>query len=339
MQVKALTNMYSLPRRVVLGLGATSLATPRIGYTQSGAGNWPNRPIRIVVAFGTGGGTDVTTRLIAPRLSQILGQPVIVENRPGSGGTAGTDYVAKAPPDGTTFVLATLSSIGIAPALYPRLPYDPVRDLVAIAPTVYVPICLTVTTNGLNVRDTAGFIAALRESPGQFFYGSAGVGTTGHLASAGFLQRTGKTAEHVPFRNPGEVYAALVAGRVQFNSDIPSIMLPFNRAGQTRTLFVATRERVPMLPEVPTAEEVGLGDYKAYSWYGLFGPAATPKLVVERLAAAVEEALSDPAIQTRFNELGTPAMRGFTPERFGQYVRDEIDIWGPLVRASGARAE
>jgi tripartite-type tricarboxylate transporter receptor subunit TctC len=326
-----------LPRRAALGLVATSLAIPHIGHAQTGS--WPSRPIRIVVAFGTGGGTDVTTRLIAPRLSQILGQTVVVENRPGSGGTTGADYVAKAPPDGTTFVLATLSSIGIAPALYPRLPYDPVRDLVAIAPTVYVPICLTVTTTGLNVRDTAGFIAALRDNPGKFFYGSAGVGTTGHLASAGFLQKTGTTAEHVPYRNPGEVYTALVAGRIQFNSDIPSIMLPFNRDGQARTLFVATPERSPIMPDVPTAEEVGLKDYKAYSWYGLFGPPATPKPIVERLAAAVDEALADPAIQARFNDLGTPAMRGYTPDRFGQYVRDEIAVWAPLVRASGARVD
>ncbi|WP_426956041.1 Bug family tripartite tricarboxylate transporter substrate binding protein [Muricoccus radiodurans] len=322
-------------RRAALGLGAAALALPRAGRAQG----WPTRPVRIVVAFGTGGGTDVTTRLIAPRLSQILGQPVVIENRPGAGGATGTDYVAKLPPDGTTFVLATLSSIGIAPALYARLPYDPVRDLVAVAPTVYVPICLTVTTTGLNARDVPGFVAALKERPGGFFYGSAGVGTTGHLASAGFLQKTGTSAEHVPFRNPGEVYTALVAGRVQFNSDIPSIMLPYHRDGQARTLFVATPERVPIMPEVPTAAEVGLADYKAYSWYGLFGPAGTPAPVVERLAAAVDEALADPTIQARFNELGTPAMRGYSPERFSAYIREEIATWGPLVRASGARVD
>jgi tripartite-type tricarboxylate transporter receptor subunit TctC len=327
----------SLPRRAVLGLAAAGLVAPGPGRAQTGS--WPDRPIRIIVPFGTGGGTDATTRLIAPRLSQILGQPVVVENRPGSGGTSGTDFVAKAPPDGTTFVLATLSSIGIAPGLYPRLPYDPARDLVAVAPTVYVPICLTVTTRGLDVRDTAAFIAALRARPGQFYYGSAGVGTTGHLASASFLQKTGTVAEHVPYRNPGEVYAALISGTVQFNSDIPSIMLPFNQDGKARTLFVATPERSPIMPEVPTAEEVGLKDYKAYSWYGLFAPRGTPAPIVGRLAAAVEEALSDPAIQARFNDLGTPAMRGFAPDRFAQYVRDEIALWAPLVRASGARVE
>ena len=323
-----------LPRRAALAL--PFLAAPALGQG-TGAGAWPTRPIRIVVAFGTGGGTDVTTRLLAPRLSAILGQPVVIENRAGGGGTLGADYVAKLPPDGTTFVLATLSSIGIAPALYPRLPYDPARDLVAVAPTVYVPICLTVATSGLDARDVPGFVEALRARP--LFYGSAGVGTTGHLASAGFLQRVGATAEHVPFRNPGETYTALVAGRVQFTSDIPSLMLPYVRDGKARILFVATPERMAAIPDVPTAEEVGLPGYRAYSWYGLFGPAGTPPNVVARLAAAVEEALGDPGINARFDEFGTPAMRGWDPARFGRYVREEIEAWGPLVRASGARVE
>lgn len=329
----------SLPRRAILGAAALSLTAPSLARAQGAGGTWPTRPVRIVVAFGTGGGTDVTTRLMTPKLSQILGQPVVVENRPGSGGVNGTDYVAKLPPDGTTFVLATLSSIGIAPALYQNLPYDPLRDLVPIAPTVYVPICLSVTRSGLDVKNVEEFVAALRAQPGRFYYGSAGVGTTGHLASAGFLQRTGTVAEHVPFRNPGEVYASLIAGQIQFNSDIPSIMLPFNRDGKTRTLFVATPERVPQMPDVPTAEEVGLRDYKAYSWYGLFGPAGTPRPIVERLSAAVNEALADPTIQARFNDLGTPAMRGYTADSFRAYIASEITTWAPLVRASGARVE
>ncbi len=322
----------AITRRAAAALPA--LAMPGPAFAQ---GAWPTRPIRLVVAFGTGGGTDVTTRLIAPRLAAILGQPVYVENRAGGGGTVGADYVAKLPPDGTTFVLATLSSIGIAPALYPRLPYDPARDLVAVAPTVYVPIGLSVTTAGLDVRDVPGFVAALRSRP--MFYGSAGIGTTGHLASAEFVRRAGATAEHVPFRNPGEVYAALVAGQVQFNSDIPSIMLPFVRDGRARMLLVATPQRVPIMPDVPTAEEVGLSGYRAYSWYGLFGPAGTPPEVVTRFAAAIEEALSDPAILARFEDLGTPAMRGYTPDRFAALVREEIGAWGPLVRASGARVD
>ena len=144
-----------------------------------------------------------------------------MENRPGAGSTVGTDYVAKQPPDGYTFVLATLSSTGVAAALYPNLPYDPVKDLVAIAPTVYIPICLSVTTKGLNVRTVAEFVAALEAAPGKYSYGSSGVGTTGHLASATFLRRTGTEAAHVAYRSPSEVFRALTAGEVHFNSDIP----------------------------------------------------------------------------------------------------------------------
>jgi tripartite-type tricarboxylate transporter receptor subunit TctC len=321
----------------MLALSAAAALSPMLARAQPAA--WPTRVIRIVVPFGTGGGTDVTMRLLAPRMSELLGQSVIVENRPGAGSTIGTDYVAKQPPDGYTFVLASASSTGIAATLYPNLPYDPVRDLVAIAPTVYIPIGLSVTTKGLNVRTVAEFIAALKAAPGKYSYGSAGTGTTGHLASSTFLQRTGTDAAHVPYKAPSEVFRALIAGEVQFNSDIPSLMAPYHRAGQVRTLFVATERRSPSLPEVPTAAEVGLTDYKAYSWYGLFAPAGTRTQIVERMAAVTEQALQDPVIKARLEEMGTPPMLGYTPARFTQFVKDEIVIWGPMVKASGARID
>jgi tripartite-type tricarboxylate transporter receptor subunit TctC len=331
----------ALRRRVLLAaaapLAVSGLAMPGIARAQSGA--WPNRPVRIVVAFGTGGGTDITTRLIAPRLSEILGQPVVIENRPGAGSTIGADHVAKSPPDGTTFLLATLSTTGIAVGLYPNLPYDPAKDLVAVAPTVYVPIGLAITTAGWNVRTLPEFIDALKARPNAYTFGSAGIGTTGHIASANFLRQQGLQAEHAPYRNTGQTFTALAAGEVQFTHDIPSLLKPFHDAGRARVLFVASPERSPLLPEVPTVTEAGLQDYKAYSWYGVFGPAGLPQPIVDRMAAAIDQALGDAAVTARLNELGTPAMRGWTPERFAQYVRDEIALWGPLTRASGARVE
>jgi len=334
----------SLPRRPLL-LGATAAAAsaaalpPRAGRAQGGATPaWPTRPVRIVVAFGTGGGTDITTRLLAPKLSEILGQPVVVENRPGGGGTIGADYVAKQPPNGETFLLATLSNMAIALALYPRLPYDPQRDLVGIAPTVFVPISLAVSGK-LGVRDLAEFIALLKAHPDRYSYGSAGSGTTGHIASTAFLSRIGARAEHVPYRNPGQTYLALTQGEIAFTSDIPSLLAPFHREGTARILFVATDERSPHVPEVPTAREVGLGDYKAYSWYGVYAPAGTPTHIVERFATAIDQALGDPAISRRLEEMGTPGMRGWTPQRFAEFLKSEIDLWVPLTRASGARAD
>ena len=326
-----------ITRRRMLSLSAAAMLFPALARAQ--AAPWPNRPIRIVVPFGTGGGTDITMRLLAPKMSELLGQAILVENRPGAGSTVGTDYVAKQPPDGYTFVLATLSSTGVAAALYPNLPYDPVRDLVAIAPTVFIPICLSVTTKGLNVGTVAEFVAALKAAPKKYSYGSSGVGTTGHLASATFLKRTGTEAVHVPYRSAAEVFRSLVAGEIHFNSDIPSLMAPMNRAGQVRTLFVATEERSPMLPDVPTAAEVGLKDYRAYSWYGLFGPAGVRKEIVERMAAVTEQALKEPAVKARLEGMGTPPMLGYTPASFAQYVKDEVTIWAPMVRDSGARAE
>jgi len=282
------------------------LARPALA--QSAA--WPQRPVRIVVPFGTGGGTDITTRLIAPKLADILGQPVVLENRPGAGGVVGTDAVAKSAPDGSVFVLSTLSPIGLA-----------------------------VTTRGQDSRSAADFIARLRAEPDRFQYGSSGIGTSGHIACATFLIQAGARAVHVPYRGGGQVYAALSSGEIHFCADIPALLKPMQDAGNARALFVATEQRSNLLPETPTAAEAGLPDYKAYSWYGFFAPAGTPRAIVERMAEATEQALADPIVQARYNELGTPAMRGFTPDRFAAYVRDEVAYWVPRVRALGIRAE
>ena len=325
--------MPTLPRRAALALPLAA-ALPRPGLAQA----WPTRPIRIVVAFGTGGGTDITTRILAPRLSEILGQPVVVENRVGAGGTVGADYVAKQPPNGETFLLATVSNMALALGLYSRLPYDPQRDLVGVAPTVFIPLTIAASAK-LGVKDAAEFIALLRANPGRYSYGSAGAGTSGHICSATFLSRIGATAEHVTYRNPGQTYLALQQGEIAFTTDIPSLLAPFHREGTARMMFVATDERSPHAPDVPTAREVGLGDFKAYSWYGIYAPAGTPAPIVERMAAAIEQALQDPAIGNRFDEMGTPAMRGWTPQRFADFLKSDIDLWVPLVRASGARAD
>ncbi len=325
--------MTTLSRRSALALPLAGVL-PRPSLAQA----WPTRPIRIVVAFGTGGGTDITTRILAPRLSEILGQPVVVENRVGAGGTVGADYVAKQPPNGETFLLATVSNMALALGLYSRLPYDPVKDLVGVAPTVFIPIGLAASAK-LGANTAQDFIALLRANPGRFSYGSAGAGTSGHIASSAFLSRIGARAEHVPYRNPGQTYLALQQGEIAFTSDIPSLLAPFHRDGSARLMFVATDERSPAAPDVPTAREVGLGDYKAYSWYGIYAPAGTPQPIVSRMAAAIEQALSDPAISNRFDEMGTPAMRGWTPQRFADFLKSEIDLWVPLVRASGARAD
>ncbi|WP_237214428.1 Bug family tripartite tricarboxylate transporter substrate binding protein [Falsiroseomonas oryziterrae] len=318
-------------RRGLLAAAGIGLATPALAQA------WPTRPLRIVVPFGGGGGTDVTTRILAPRLQEILGQPVVIENRAGAGGVTGTDFVAKLPPNGEVLVLTTLSPIGLAPGLPAPMPFDPIRDLTPIAPTVFVPICLAATTRGVAARTAAEFAALLRANPGRYQYGSSGVGTSGHIAAATYALRIGAEVVHVPYRGGGQVFAALQSGEIHYCCDIPSLLKPFHDAGTARILFTATDERSSLIPDIPTAREAGLPDYKAYSWYGFFGPAGLPRAIVERMAAATEQALSDPAIARRFEEMGTPAMRGWTPDRFAAFVREENATWAPLVRSLNIR--
>ena len=319
-----------LPRRALLA-GPALLASPAL------AQGWPTRPIRIVVPFGGGGGTDVTTRILAPRLQEVLGQPVVIENRPGAGGVVGTDFVAKQPPNGEVFVLATLSPIGLAPGLPAPMPFDPIRDLVPIAPTVFVPVGLAITQRGVAARTAAEFVELMRARPGFYQYGSSGVGSSGHIAAATFAIKVGAQAVHVPYRGGGQVFTALQSGEIHYCCDIASLLKPFHDAGTARIVFMATDERSSLVPEVPTAREAGMPDYKAYSWYGFFGPAGTPRPIVERMAAAVETVLSDPTIARRFEEMGTPAMRGWTPDRFADFVRQEHATWVPLVRSLNIR--
>lgn len=330
-----MTDRLLLPRRTILAAPLTGLAAPAV----QAQGSWPSQPIRIIVPYGPGGGTDVTIRLMAPRMSAFLGQTVIIENRPGAGSTLGTDYVAKSTPDGSVFVHGTLSSTGIAQALYPNLPYDPVRDLAAIAPTVYVPLTLCITKARWNVDNAQQLIETLRANPDRYQYGSNGVGATGHLANANFVTKIGARVEHVPYRSGAQTLAALISGEVQFVQDIYGLLRPYHLSGQVKCVFVTGDERTPLMPEVPTLREAGVPPYDAYSWFGLFAAAATPRPIVDRMAAAVEDALSQPDIAARFEEMGTPGMRGWTPERFARYVQDEVVKWGPLVRASGARVD
>jgi tripartite-type tricarboxylate transporter receptor subunit TctC len=328
--------MNPTTRRTALLLPAWLLAAPALLRAQPA---WPTQPVRIVVPFGPGGGTDVTIRLMAPSMAAFLGQPIVIENRPGAGSTVGTDLVAKSPPDGSVFVHATLSSTGIAAALYRNLPYDPIRDLAAIAPTVFVPLVLAVTTRGWNIRTAAELIDELRAKPGHYHYGHNGIGATGHLASANFVTKIGARAEPVPYRSGADTITALITGDIRFMHDITGLLKPHHEAGTARCLFVTSPERSPVLPDVPTAAEAGVPDYKAYSWFGLFGPAGTPVAIQQRMAAAVNHALADPAIKARLDGTGTPPMTGYTPESFSAFVREEVAVWGPLVRASGAEPQ
>jgi tripartite-type tricarboxylate transporter receptor subunit TctC len=321
-------------RRSLMLAAAATLAAPAVLRAQA---PWPNKPIRFVVPLGPGGATDIVMRILTPKLGELLGQSCIVENRVGAGGVLGTDNVAKSPADGYSFVHASVSSVVIASYLFERLPYDPERDLIPISPTVFVPLCLSVTRNGLNVGSLKELIAEMRANPGKLSFASNGTGATSHLAGANLLRLTGCQAEHIPYRSGAEAIMALVKGEVQWAFDIPALHGPHHRAGNIRTIM-ATPERQPLIPDIPDNTEAGMPELKAYAWFGTFGPAGLPQPVVAKLAAAMAEVLADAAIRKRLEESGMPPMLDYTPAKFETFVKQEREFWAPIVRASGAKA-
>jgi tripartite-type tricarboxylate transporter receptor subunit TctC len=321
-------------RRPLLLGAAAALAAPAV-HAQ---GSWPNRPIRFVVPLGAGGATDIVMRILAPKLGEMLGVPIVVENRVGGGGLVGTDNVAKSPPDGYSFVHAAVSSVVIAQTLYARMPYDPEKDLTNISPTVFVPLCLSVTKQNLNVTSLQELIDEMKRRPGALSFASNGTGATSHLAGANLLRLTGCRAEHIPYRSGAEAITALVTGDVQFAFDIAALHGPYYRDGRIRTIM-ATPERQPLIPEVPSSAEAGLPELKAYSWFGIFGPGGLPPEITERLSSVMGEALADPAIKARLDQQGMPPMLGYNLARFNAFIAEERVFWPPIVRASGARTE
>lgn len=325
-----------LTRRSSLkALAGSGLMLPAVARAQA---PWPNRPIRFIVPLGPGGATDIVMRVIQPRLQEKLSQPCVVENRVGAGGVVGTDYVTKQPPDGYTFVHCAVASAVIAEALYPSLPYNPERDLLPIAPTVFVPLTLSVTRNNFNVNSLQELITELRARPGQLSFASNGTGATSHLAGANLLMLTNTRAEHVPYRSGVEALNALANGDVQFAFDIAGLHGPQHREGRIRTIMVSPN-RINVMPDIPTNAEAGLPQLKAYSWFGVFGPAGVPDAIVQRLSTAIGEVLAEPAIRERLDTAGMPPMLDYTPARFASFIREERAFWLPIVRASGARVQ
>ncbi|HWX47503.1 MAG TPA: tripartite tricarboxylate transporter substrate binding protein [Roseomonas sp.] len=326
----------ALSRRRLLGTAPALLAAPALVRPAAAQAVWPDRPVRIVVPFAAGGATDLSSRIVAQKLSELLGQPMVIENRPGAGGTLGVDAVAKSAPDGYSFAMGGLSTTALAMGLYKTLPYDPVKDLVPVAPTVLVPIGIAVR-KGLGVSTLQEFINLLKAKPGKLSYGSAGNGSSGHISCVALLQQTGTQAVHVPYRGSGPVFNDLLAGVIDFTADAPGLIKPHVESGALVPLVMATQERSSVLPDVPTSAEAGLPGYKAYSWFGLFAPAGTPQPIIDKLAKATEAALTDPAVAQKLNdEMGLPPMTGYTAAKLAAFLKEEIDYWVPLVKASGA---
>jgi tripartite-type tricarboxylate transporter receptor subunit TctC len=317
---------------------ATFFAAPAPAAAQAAdaaaAARYPDRPVRMVVPFAPAGTADIVARLVAQCMAPGLGQPVVVENRAGAGGTVGSEAVAKAAPDGYTLALHTVSSAVLNSFLYRRLPYDARRDFSAVSQVGQSPNVLVVRP-GLPANSVRELIALLKREPGRYSYGSSGNGTILHLSAALFATMAGVEATHVPYRGAGPALNDLLAGQVDFMIDVIPALLPHIQEGRLRALGVSTAERVPLLPEVPTIAEAALPGYETYIWHGLFAPARTPRPVVDRVAAEAVKAVNDPDCRRRMVELGVDPV-GSGPAEFEAFWDRQIAYWGPVVRASGA---
>ena len=315
---------------VVLSAG---LVLPVPAAAQS---DWPARPVRIVVPFAVGGTTDITARLVGEQLGLVFKQPFVVDNKAGAGGNVGATEVAKAAPDGYTFLMGTPGTQAINQFLYPKMPYDTARDFTPVSFVVRVPNVLLVHP-GVGARTIAEFIAIARARPGALSYGSPGNGSTGHLSSELFKSRAQVFAVHIPYRGSGPMLLDLMAGQIQMAIDnLPSAM-PHIRSGKLVALGVTSTTRNAQLPDVPTIASV-LPDYAAESWFVLMAPAGTPAAIVNRMSAEVDRILRKPEIVERFRGLGAEPVGG-TPEQLGQFIGSETRKWQQVVKDSGAKVD
>jgi tripartite-type tricarboxylate transporter receptor subunit TctC len=333
--------MTAMPtsRRRLLLTSPLTLALPLAGATQARAQQgYPNRLIRLVVPFPPGGSIDILSRLWAEQLQQRLGQPVVVENRPGAGGNVGIDALAKAAPDGYSIGAAPIGVMAINQFLYARMPFDPERDLQPLSLAWELPNVALVAPQRVPARSLAEFIAWAKAQPGGVMYGSPGSGTTAHLSGAMLAGRAGYEAVHVPFRSGTQAVPALLAGDVHFMLDNLATYLPMIREGQLRALAVSSAERWPDLPEVPTIEEAGIPGFVITVWVNLVAPAGVPQPVVEALGRAMREAAADAEVQRRFLRAGA-RLRWSTPEAARARAVAERPMWRAAVQSTGVRAD
>ncbi len=291
---------------------------------------YPDKQINLVVPFGAGGGTDVLGRLVADRLGRSLGVTVVVLNKPGAGGTIGTDFVAKAKPDGYTLLMGTNATLALAPGLYRDLPYDPVKDLTPVAPIASGPSVLVVNPS-IPATDVPSLIAYIKKNPGKFNYGSAGNGSTAHVATALFNLEAGLDAVHIPFKGGGAAIQELVAGRLEYMMAGPVESIPLIHAGRLRALAVTSPKRFPGQPDLPTVAEAGLPGYEMLNWFGVFGPDRLPEEVVRALAPVLKKMVDDPGVRDALLKQGLQPNVS-TPQEYREFVRGEVERWTKRIR-------
>jgi tripartite-type tricarboxylate transporter receptor subunit TctC len=313
---------------LVAGIGIGVLVSP-LAWAEAA---YPNKPIMLVVPFPPGGPTDLVARVLAQKMSEQMGQPIVVENRGGANGNIGSGSVARAPADGYT-VLYNTSSIVLSPALYKNLAYNVQRDLAPVALTATVPLGVVVGPS-VPVNDVKGLIAYLKANPGKLTYGSAGNGNVTHLGAFQFLQASGATAVHVPYKGSAPADADLVGGQIHFMTDTINSIASFVREKRLRLLAVTTSKRSNLFPEVPTLAESGMPGFDVSAWQGMMVPAKTPEPIVHRLNSELMKALHTPEVQKKLAAQGALPL-GSTPEQYGAYIKSELERWSNIVKETG----
>jgi tripartite-type tricarboxylate transporter receptor subunit TctC len=302
------------------------------------AQSYPSRPVRMVVGFPPGGGTDVVARIIAPGLSDNLGQPVVIENRPGATGTVAAAMVAKSPADGYTIMMGHVSVNAIAPSLFPDLQYDVAKDFAPITLAASVPHFVVVHPS-LPVNSVRELIAYARERPGKLSFPSAGNGSTPHLAGEIFKSMAGLNIVHVPYKGSGQSMTDLLAGQHQVAFDTAPAAAPYVRSGRMRVLGVSSAKRVPEYPDVPTVAEAGVPGYEVITWYGVFAPGGTPGAIVGRLHAEIARAMEAPATRARLAEAGADGTVTRSPEEFAAIVRADTARYAKIIKDAGLKID
>ena len=323
-------------RRDVLRLGAAGAAV-LCGGARAQGGNWPTRPVNMIVPFPAGGGTDAFARPLSAQFSKVTGQTLVIDNRGGAGGTVGASIASKAQPDGYTLFMGAVHH-AIAPSIYPKLDYDIEKDFVPLMLLANVPQVVVVNPKRVTATTLQEFVAAAKRNPGKLNYGSAGSGTSHHLAGELFKLQTGTFITHIPYRGAGPALSDLIAGNVDLMFDGLGSSAQHIKGGRIKALMVAGAKRNPAFPDVPCAAEVGLPDYTVTTWYGLWAPKGTPADMQARIVDEMKKALATDELKAIWAQNGSE-IPNLTMASYGGFVNSEVKRWASVVKASGAKLE
>jgi tripartite-type tricarboxylate transporter receptor subunit TctC len=319
--MKTLLNLLAIATAATLALAPGAQAQ-----------TFPDKPIQLIIGFPPGGGVDIVARQLADKLSEVLGQRVIVDNRAGAGGNVAMELVARSKPDGYTLLMGNLGMLSANPALYPKLPFDPAKDFEPIARVVVTPL-VAVVPSTLPVQNVTQLLTMARTKPGEMNFGSGGNGNINHLVGELLKLQTDTQIQHVPYKGSAPALADLLGGRVQLMIDGGNVVMPQVKAGRLRAILMTGESRLASLPDVPTAKEAGMPDFVVYGWQGVLTPTGTPSAVIDKLSRGIAQALAMPDLKARLSEQGTePSYLG--PTEFRSYIATERKRWTEVIRAA-----